>query len=65
MAVAVALAVAATPLPPLAWELPYTADAALGGKKSKSKNKNKLTDFQTNLMVTIGETVAGREELRG
>ena len=25
--------------------------------------KNKFTDFKTNLMVTIGKTIAGREEL--
>ena len=27
--------------------------------------RNKLTDFKTNLMVTVGDIVEGREELRG
>ena len=25
--------------------------------------KQKLTDFKTNLMITIGETIGGKEEL--
>ena len=29
------------------------------------KNRKKLTDFKTNLMVTIGETGGGRRELEG
>ena len=29
------------------------------------KNRNKLMDFETNLMATVGETLAGREELGG
>ena len=29
------------------------------------KNRNKLTNFRTNLMVSIGEIVGEREELEG
>ena len=31
----------------------------------KKKNRTKLTDFKTSLMVTLGKTIAGREELKG
>ena len=31
--------VAITPIPPLAWELPYAADGALKSKKAKKKKK--------------------------
>ena len=34
-------------------------------QKNLLKHRNKLTDFKTNLMVTIGETTAGREEMGG
>ena len=34
-------------------------------KRTYLKNRNKLTDFKTNLMVTRGETTGGREELVG
>ena len=31
----------------------------------KKKNRNKLIDFKTNLMVTLSQTIEGREELGG
>jgi len=58
----------------LSWELPYDMDTALKRQKEKKKlvynrtplyNRNKLTDFKTNLVVTIDETFGEREELGG
>ena len=56
--------VATAPIQPLAWELPYAVGAALEKTTNKSKkpnleNRNKLTDFKTNLTVTQVNLLGG------
>ena len=44
---------AAAPIPPLAWELPYAAGAALKSKKKKKKKKENPYLYELSILLQV------------